>query len=348
LLSLLIASLGTIAAFLCADASALRFDELQGIQQASIALWQSQDSIWLAAFAFVLQSAFVLYLLVERRKRMRAEQSLEIAGQESAAAIDRLHLMEHRYSSILDDIGEQLVLLQEEERRRIAAELHDSTAQHLVAIDLLLMRMRTVAKQAAGADTILDQMKSSLREAQRELRSFTYLLHPPDLREAGLKTVLARFIDGFEDRTGIVAQAHIGHDIDAIPYPMQRSLLRIAQEALANVHRHAQANAVTVKLTLRQGRVDLRVGDNGRGIVEPPGTAPRHGVGIPGMRARARHFGGDVKLFSGRRGTLVTAIIPCGSLSVDGMGMQHNASDIPNRHLAARPPTATVQSVGRA
>ncbi|MET0658843.1 MAG: histidine kinase [Steroidobacteraceae bacterium] len=326
---------GTIAVLLGADVSSVRSDDLRGMQQAGIALWQSQDSIWLAAFAFVLQSAFIAYLLVERRKRMRAEQSLEIAGQQSAAAIDRLHLMEHRYSSILDDIGEQLVSLQEEERRRIAAELHDSTAQHLVAIELLMMRMRTVAQQTAGADTILDQMKSSLKEAQRELRIFTYLLHPPDLWEDGLKTALERFIEGFEDRTGIVAQAQIGRDIDAIPYPMQRSILRIAQEALANVHRHAQANIVTVKLTLRQGRVDLRVGDNGRGIAELSGSAPRHGVGIPGMRARARHFGGDVKLFSGRRGTLVAAMIPCESLSPDRMPMQPGASDIPERQRAA-------------
>jgi signal transduction histidine kinase len=326
------------ASYSCAEATALRANDivsLRQIQQASVALWQQQDSIWLAATLFVLQSAFIAYLLVERRKRVRAEQSLETVEQQSAAAIDRLHLMEHQYTSILGDIGEQLLSLQEEERRRIAAELHDSTAQHLVAIELLMMRMRTVARQASGADAILDQMKSSLKEAQRELRIFTYLLHPPDLREEGLKTALERFIEGFADRTGIVARTHIGDDVDAIPYPMQRSILRIAQEALANVHRHAQANIVTVKLTLKHGRADLRVADNGLGIAEISGSMPHHGVGIPGMRARARHFGGDVKIFSGWRGTLVAAMIPCEPISPARVAAQHAEPDFPEQRRAA-------------
>lgn len=311
-----IACLAIGTALSCAGACLAQADEhaapLGRLQFAGSALWQQHGSALLAVLAFILQSAFVTYLLVERRKRMRAEQSLEMVEQQSAAAADRLQLVEHRYNSILDDIGEQLVSLQEEERRRIAAELHDSTAQHLVAIELLLMRLRTITPQATGTDAVLDQMKSSLKQAQRELRIFTYLLHPPDLRREGLKATLERFIDGFADRTGVAAQTTIAEGIDAIPYALQRSILRIVQEALANVHHHAQATLVTVRLTLRQGRIDVRIADDGHGIPAGAGSAgPHHGVGIPGMRARARHFGGEVKIFSGRRGTLVVAMIPC-------------------------------------
>jgi signal transduction histidine kinase len=290
----------------------MRADEraLENIRHAGMALWEWQDPLWAGLLAFALQSAFILYLLIERRKRLRAEQSLEVIEQQSAATIDRLHRVEHRYNSILGDIGEQLVSLQEEERRRIAAELHDSTVQHVVAIELLMMRMRTMIQRNAAADAVLDQMKSSLKQAQRELRIFTYLLHPPELRGEGLKLTIERFIEGFADRTGLTARAHIGGEIDAAPYAMQRSLLRIVQEALANVNRHARANLVTVKLTARTGRIDLRVADNGTGIPTEQRSQPNLGVGIPGMRARARHFGGDVRIYSGRRGTLVAATIP--------------------------------------
>jgi signal transduction histidine kinase len=336
----LVLAAGMLAAGMVLQAEASeRFLDGARFAHASSGFWINlRDSALLAALAFVLQTSFIVYLLIERRKRMRAEHSLEVVEQQSAAAIDRLHLVEHRYNSILDDIGEQLVSLQEEERRRIAQELHDSTAQHLVAIELLMMRMRTLVQQRVGADTVLDQMKSSLKQAQRELRIFTYLLHPPDLRSEGLKTTMERFIDGFADRTGIVARTSISNGIDALPYVMQRSVLRIVQEALANVHRHAQADVVTVKLVLRQERVDLRIADNGRGIAEGSRSLPHHGVGIPGMRARARHFGGDVKIFSGRRGTLVAAMIPCEptpSAGTPAQDMHDIAIDLPPPRRAA-------------
>lgn len=306
-LRLVLPALGVLACSGVTSASPVMLDRLQrGLDP-----WQPHGSLALAALIFALQTSFIVYLLIERRKRIRAEHSLEIAEQEHAAAADRLQLIEQEYDCMLDDIGEQLVSLQEEERRRIAAELHDSTAQHLVAIDLLLMRLRTLAQSSPGATPTLDQMKASLRQAQRELRTFTYLLYPPELRQEGLKATLERFVAGVADRTGLAAETRIADAVDVVPYPMQRSILRIAQEALANVHRHARASSVTVRLAVRRGRVDLRVADDGCGITRGgPSSHARHGVGIPGMRARALHFGGDTRIYSGRRGTLVIVTIP--------------------------------------
>ncbi len=302
---------GLVVGALLLGAVAVTVHAADGVQPG---YWeQNRGSVLLTATAFALQTAFVVYLLVERRRRRRAEQSLEISERQNAATEDRLQLVEHQYNSILDDIGEQLVALQEEERRRIAAELHDSTAQHLVAIDLFLMRLRSIAT-GGDAEAIFNQIHSSLKEAQKELRIFTYLLYPPDLQREGLRATLQRFLDGFSTRTGIVVRHEIADGIDESPYALQRSILRILQEALANVHRHAKAAHVTIRLTLKQDRLDLRVADDGRGIAKSPSSgAPRHGVGIPGMQARVRHFGGTLKIHTGKRGTLVVASIPCSS-----------------------------------
>jgi signal transduction histidine kinase len=277
-----------------------------------LTLLQSKASLLLTILAFALQTGLIVYLLIERRRRRRAEQSLEISEQQTATAEDRLHSVELQYKSTLDEIGERLLALQEEERRRIAAELHDSTAQHLVAIDLFLMRLRPLTSKLGGTDGLIEQIKASLTEAQKELRVFTYLLYPPDLQKEGLKITVDRYVDGFARRTGIAVSADITERTDAIPYPVQRSILRILQEALSNVHRHSQAISVTIKLTMRLDRLVLLIADDGRGMpTTSDAAAPaRQGLGIPGMQARVRQFGGEMRIYTGQRGTMLVATIP--------------------------------------
>jgi signal transduction histidine kinase len=211
---------------------------------------------------------------------------------------------------VLDEIGERLVALQEEERRRIAAELHDSTGQHLVAGGLFLVQLRSLVGDVAGSADVMDQIQTTLREAQKEIRIFTYLLYPPDLRRVGLKETVERFVEGFARRTGIRLRIEVAGSADGAPYELQRSILRIVQEALSNVHRHAQATSVAVTLTAKPDRIQLRVADNGRGFAKANGGPVNSGVGLPGMEARIRQFGGDLKVYSGKRGTLVVATVP--------------------------------------
>jgi PAS domain S-box-containing protein len=140
---------------------------------------------------------------------------------------------------------ERALALQDEERRRIAQELHDSTAQHLVAIGLNLMRIRADAAGGAKSLDILDEIDGSLAEASKELRAFTYLLHPPELQREGLSATLGRYIEGFGTRTGLKITFKSCDRVDQLSLQRQQTLLRIVQEALTNVYRHASATRVS-------------------------------------------------------------------------------------------------------
>ncbi|MFL5154914.1 MAG: sensor histidine kinase [Microvirga sp.] len=212
----------------------------------------------------------------------------------------------------LGELSEHLLVLQEEERRRIALELHDSTAQHLVAGTLGLMQIVTVADGNSAVLKACAEVEASLDKGLRELRIFTYLLHPPNLEREGLSATLREFVDGFCRRTGLAAAVRVSGAVDYLPFDLQRTLLRVVQEALANVQRHAMASRVSLVLRQRAGRVLLRVSDNGKGIADATagGEPQRFGVGIRGMRARLKQFGGELRIKTKSRGTTLVAVVP--------------------------------------
>jgi len=212
----------------------------------------------------------------------------------------------------VSEMSERLLTLQEEERRRIAAELHDSTAQHLVAVGLSLMQVGALGLPPAG-QRILDEIDRSLEEALKELRIFTYLLHPPGLETEGLAATIRAFAEGFADRSGLDVATRLAEGTELLAPELQRALFRIVQEGLANVHRHAGAKNVTVSLRLTPGEVILSIGDDGLGMKSRragSGVRTTLGVGIPGMRIRLSQFGGNLKIRSNRRGTVVRAAAP--------------------------------------
>jgi two-component system NarL family sensor kinase len=210
------------------------------------------------------------------------------------------------------ELSDQLLALQEEERQRIARELHDSTAQCLVAAGLGLGRLEPELRQSPGGLKTCGEIGDLLDRALLELRVFTYLLHPPSLADDGLRATLQAFIEGFAERTGLEADIRISDRVDDAPPDVQRSILRVVQEALANVHRHAGASQVHVGARFVAGRLVVRVRDDGRGMAVPEGLHGRHrmGVGIPGMHARLRQFGGDLKIRTGPGGTSLLAYVP--------------------------------------
>lgn len=222
----------------------------------------------------------------------------------------------------LGELSERMLTLQEEERRRIAAELHDSTAQHLAAIGLNAMSLK--ARSASDADTqkLWEDIEDSVEEATRELRAFTYLLHPTRLESDGLNAALQRYVEGFAARTGLTVTLKLSSDIDSLPISLRRSMLRIVQEALANVHRHASASRVCVKQKLVGTRLHLIISDDGSGIkgasTHDATVGAPLGVGIPGMRERLRQFGGDLEIKTGSRGTTVHVSVPIGDGWRDG------------------------------
>jgi two-component system, NarL family, sensor kinase len=212
----------------------------------------------------------------------------------------------------LGELSEHLLVLQEEERRRIARELHDSTAQHLVAGTLGLMQIAAVADGNPAVLKACAEVEASLDKGLRELRIFTYLLHPPNLEREGLSATLREFVDGFCRRTGLAAAVRVSGSVDYLPFDLQRTLLRVVQEALANVQRHAMASRVSLVLRQRAGRVLLRVSDNGKGIADATagGEPQRFGVGIRGMRARLKQFGGELRIKTKSSGTTLVAVVP--------------------------------------
>jgi two-component system, NarL family, sensor kinase len=241
-----------------------------------------------------------------------------LAALFTARQIERpLRMLSHLVTQAKGEVtqlSEQLLALQEEERQRIARELHDSTAQNLVAANLGLARLEQEVQQGPAARRTFAQIEALIDRALRELRVFTYLLHPPNLAEDGLKSTLEEFIDGFAGRTGLRARIRISDRVDDTPPEIQRAVLRVVQEALANVHRHAGATQVSVGAKLPGGRLVVRVRDDGRGlgrpVVDGSDGRTRMGVGIPGMRARLRQFDGDLRIRSGPRGTSLLAHVP--------------------------------------
>src|SRR5262249_880409 len=154
----------------------------------------------------------------------------------------------------------------------------------------------------------------SLAKAIKELRAFTYLLRPPEIEQHGLCDVLDKYARGFGLRTGVKVQTRISPDADDLPIERQRALFRIAQESLANVHRHAEGTCISINRKRRGEELPLVIRDDGRGMQASSGSGepPRLGVGIPGMTARIQELGGRFEVRSSARGTTVHATLAAG------------------------------------
>ena len=229
--------------------------------------------------------------------------------------LDGSHRMNIRAAA---NLGVRLLSLQEEVQQRIAADLHDSTCQHLIAASLNVMRMRRAIADIGSAERLCNDIDASIDQALREIRAFTYLLHPQNLVHDGLKRTIEQFVDGFAARTSLKTSLDIAPEVDELSYERQRSVLRVVQEALTNVFRHAKATEVKISMEATDTQFKLRISDNGQGM--PIGKArsgPRaisFGVGIPAMRARLQQMGGTLEIRSSsaaeRRGTTLFAVIP--------------------------------------
>lgn len=216
------------------------------------------------------------------------------------------------------DLSKRLLMLQVEERRLIAQELHDSTAQHLIAVDFALARIRAVCEgttdsqlcpPAVGAE--LAEARRALDAAKRDLRVQTFLLHPPRIESHGLAEAIEAFATGFGRRAGLEVATGIDTVADELGDEAALSLFRICQEALANVHRHARAARAEIRLERAPGRIVLTIADDGIGIDdELRSQALESGVGLSIMRERAQRLGGSLALLPAEPGTKVMATLP--------------------------------------
>ena len=211
-------------------------------------------------------------------------------------------------------LSSRLLDLQDAERRRIARELHDVTAQNLFAIHIALSRLQQQLPE--GPRATVQECVSLCEQSREEIRTLSYLLHPPMLDEAGLIAALRWYIDGFSKRTGIKVSLDVDHDIGRLSIDLETDLFRVVQECLANVHRHSGGRTASVKLNRDGERIVLRVQDSGHGMsaeVRGESKLASLGVGIPGMRERLGQHKGQLEVKTGRNGTRVTATIPLGN-----------------------------------
>jgi PAS domain S-box-containing protein len=215
----------------------------------------------------------------------------------------------------LRHLSAELMRLQDEERRRIGRELHDSTGQSLAALELGLAQLaRHASSLSAGAREQLDLCAELARRCSAEIRTASYLLHPPLLDELGLVSTLRWLADGLRSRSGLEVRLELPQQLERLPPEQELALFRVAQEALTNVHRHSASPWVGVRLRGHSGGLVLEVQDAGRGIPEvlkpdSPGSLAA-GVGVAGMRERIRELGGTLEVESTSNGTLIRACLP--------------------------------------
>lgn len=216
-------------------------------------------------------------------------------------------------------LAAHLLRAQDDERRRIARDLHDGTAQTLAAVELILGRIRNeIAHERQDTiklDRLLSEGHSLAYEALQEVRSLSYLLHPPELEHLGLVGAIQSYAEGFSRRSGIAVTVEAPDDLGRLPQAIEIALFRVLQECLTNVLRHSQSSRAYVHLFAGLNCIALRVRDCGRGIDSGVERGERDnpealGVGITSMRQRMLNFGGCLKITSGSHGTKVTAIVP--------------------------------------
>jgi two-component system NarL family sensor kinase len=213
----------------------------------------------------------------------------------------------------------RLMTLQDEERRRIARDLHDSTGQTLSALKMAVASLQHSVNGTPAISRLIGDLNNLAEVALREIRTTSYLLHPPLLDEAGFASAARWFVEGFSKRSNIEVECDIPKQTERLSKECELVLFRVLQESLTNVHRHSGASTASVTLTMDQGRLELQVSDNGHGIeqtrlaqVDEPGR--QLGVGIAGMRERVRKLGGGLELQSSKAGTKLSVFLPTASV----------------------------------
>jgi PAS domain S-box-containing protein len=212
------------------------------------------------------------------------------------------------------EFASRLQQMQDDERRRIARELHDSVGQLLAAIGMNLSVVQSQANRLdATAARAVSENAALVDEVSREIRTISHLLHPPLLDVAGLASALRWYVDGFAERSKIKVDLDISPDFPRLSEDMEIAIFRIIQECLTNIHRHSGSATAAIRVHQEGDRVAIRVKDDGKGISEEKqremASAGRGGVGLGGMRERLRQLGGTLEIQSSPSGTVVSSVL---------------------------------------
>jgi PAS domain S-box-containing protein len=247
---------------------------------------------------------------------------LERSIRDDAAELEK---MVDRRTDELRRLSIRLMTMQDQERRRLARDLHDGLGQELAVAKMILDRM-LLQKPAQFPEEAWVQASNIVDRAIQQVRTMSHLLHPPLLDEVGLLSALSWYVEGLTKRSGIETSL----DVEPRNFPrlgaeVETAVFRIVQEALTNVFRHSEASKVWITMAQRDGRIVVSVRDDGKGIgkriaeMQPDSV----GVGIGGMKQRASEFGGELRLTNMNPGTLVELMIPCSLVVRDPSAVSH-------------------------
>jgi signal transduction histidine kinase len=252
-----------------------------------------------SAYQILMSLNALNFSMAEREK---AEAALRLSNAKLESLIEKR-------TGALRQLTIRLLQSQDDERRRFARNLHDSIGQHLTVLKMNLDQM-----SGFGRPDLLAECLQTVAECLKETRTISYLLHPPLLDEAGFASAARWYVEGFAERGGIEARLNFPENMKRLPRPVELALFRILQESLTNVHRHSGSPTVEIEVEADAEMVTLAVRDAGRGISEETlerfqetGTG---GIGLAGMRERVTDMGGDLRIQSNNKGTLLKATIP--------------------------------------
>ena len=207
----------------------------------------------------------------------------------------------------VQDLSRRMMRVQEEERRNLARELHDGATQNMVALSLNMAEIRDAGTDAPATAAMIEECMRLIDDCTNELRTISYLLHPPLLEEMGLGRTLRGYVDGFSRRSGIAVTMTAPGDLEQLGFDVELAVFRIVQEALSNIHRHSHSSTAHILLIRQDAALGLEISDQGRGI--PPGK-DMAGVGIAAMRERVRLLRGSLDIKTGSTGTTITISLP--------------------------------------
>jgi PAS domain S-box-containing protein len=240
-------------------------------------------------------------------ERKSAEDAIRTAHEQLDGMVkDRTSELE-RAQEGLRTLSARLLRMQDDERRRIARELHDTAGQILVALNLNLVPVEEeLQRENSGLANSITGSLQLIEELSRDLRTMSHLLHPPLLDEAGLHSAVRWYVEGFAERSKIEVNLHLDPKVGRLPPELETAIFRIVQECLTNIHRHSGSNWASIAISRDSNHVTIEIQDTGKGMPTPI----RAGVGIQGMGERVRQLRGQLEIKSGNRGTRITAIFP--------------------------------------
>ena len=257
--------------------------------------------------------------LRESEERLRSlSNSLEIQVTERTEELERRNAEILQQSQQLRELSNRLLKMQDDERRHIARELHDSAGQLIAGLSMNLASISRQAKQNPSLAEALEETQNLVLQLNKEIRTTSYLLHPPLLDETGLSRAIDWYMQGLMERSGLEIELDIAENFGRLPADLELAIFRIVQESLTNIHRHSGSKTATIHLSRSAQNVLLEILDQGKGIPAEKLAAikaQRTGVGIAGMRERVRHFKGEMDIESNDAGARIVVTFPLATIA---------------------------------